>query len=392
MHGQNHGEGLEPECGAPITEVTVAEEAQAAPESGQPQQAERPISRDERHSVEYAANRIAGLFGADRPTETPRDEPTTPSDTTRDESGRFTAQEGSAEVEPEGKTEASSKPEVQTEEAPEAAAELPSTLDELAAAFEVPPEKLRDLKVKAKIDGEEVEVTLSDAIAGYQRTQDYTRKTTELSEQRTEFERAVSEAEAELRSRAERLSTLTLTLERQLGGKEPNWDALANNPAEYLKAQRDWQQKQMALRGAQAERNRLMQAEQAQQAHKLQSFVENERQKMTTNWPELADPDAGKVKAIKSYLTEKGFSRDDIAQIYDHRMIGVLMDAIAAREVSNATPEKKLMKPKPGKTLTPAAKGSQDSKTDRIAAARRNARANPKNMNAHAARIRAILG
>jgi hypothetical protein len=41
-----------------------------------------------------------------------------------------------------------------------------------------------DNKVKLQVDGEEVIVPLAEAIAGYQRQADYTRKTQELSEQR----------------------------------------------------------------------------------------------------------------------------------------------------------------------------------------------------------------
>src|SRR5690606_3234582 len=123
----------------------------------------------------------------------------------------------------------------------EAAGELPSTLDELAEAFGVERGKLLDgIKVTAKIDGEEVEVNLADAIAGYQRGSDYTRKTTELSEQRKAFEQAVTEAEAELRSRAERFSVLTTQVERLLTGAEPNWAELRKDPQKFLLAKHDW--------------------------------------------------------------------------------------------------------------------------------------------------------
>lgn len=43
-------------------------------------------------------------------------------------------------------------------------------------------------KVPVKLDGEELQVPLSEAIAGYQRQADYTRKTQELAQQRQEFE------------------------------------------------------------------------------------------------------------------------------------------------------------------------------------------------------------
>lgn len=46
--------------------------------------------------------------------------------------------------------------------------------------------------VRVKVDGEEVETTLSDALGGYSRTQDYTRKTQELAAQRQEAQFALT--------------------------------------------------------------------------------------------------------------------------------------------------------------------------------------------------------
>ena len=45
-----------------------------------------------------------------------------------------------------------------------------------------------DYRIPVKLDGEELQVPLSEAIAGYQRQADYTRKTQELAEQRQSLE------------------------------------------------------------------------------------------------------------------------------------------------------------------------------------------------------------
>jgi hypothetical protein len=45
-----------------------------------------------------------------------------------------------------------------------------------------------DYRVPIKLDGEELQIPLSEAIAGYQRQADYTRKTQELSQQREEVQ------------------------------------------------------------------------------------------------------------------------------------------------------------------------------------------------------------
>jgi hypothetical protein len=53
-----------------------------------------------------------------------------------------------------------------------------------------------DNKVKLQVNGEEVVVPLAEAIAGYQRQADYTRKTQELSEQRKQIQFAAALQEA----------------------------------------------------------------------------------------------------------------------------------------------------------------------------------------------------
>lgn len=359
----------------------MAEDTAATPATGTAPEgvSERHVSRDERQSVDYAAARIAGLIGAETPTDQPRDA-TPASDDAPDE--------GSTAAEA-----AESSEDVEQAETEEAKPELPSTLDELAAAFDADPEWANSIKVKAKVDGEEVEVTLAEALNGYQRTADYTRKTTELAEQRKAFDAEAMRVEAELRQRAERFSTLTGLLERQLTGAEPDWARLQSNPQAYLQAQREWSQKVAVVKQAAAQRDALVQQQQAQTQAEMAKFVEAERQKMVTNWPELADIKGPKVSALTGYLKEKGFSDSDIAGLVDHRMIGVLMDAVHGRQVETAAPEKKMVKPKATHTVKPGTPvKSEDARTARMDAARRNAKRNPKSMDAHAERLRLILG
>jgi hypothetical protein len=49
-------------------------------------------------------------------------------------------------------------------------------------------EEYSNYRVPIKVDGEELQVPFSEAIAGYQRQADYTRKTQELSQQRDQFQ------------------------------------------------------------------------------------------------------------------------------------------------------------------------------------------------------------
>jgi hypothetical protein len=79
----------------------------------------------------------------------------------------------------------------QVSEAVDAEVETPEAEPELFDYTEV-----ADKVVKLQVDGEEVLVPVKEALAGYQRQADYTRKTQELSEQRKNIEYAAALQEA----------------------------------------------------------------------------------------------------------------------------------------------------------------------------------------------------
>lgn len=71
----------------------------------------------------------------------------------------------------------------------------PDTGDVEASAPEVPVldvDQYSDYRVPVKLDGEELSIPLAEAIAGYQRQADYTRKTQELAQQRESLQFAAT--------------------------------------------------------------------------------------------------------------------------------------------------------------------------------------------------------
>jgi predicted metal-dependent hydrolase len=85
-----------------------------------------------------------------------------------------------------------------------------------------------DKYVKLQVDGEEVSVPVKEALAGYQRQADYTRKTQELSEQRKQVQYASALAEALQNDPA---ATLQL-LQQQYGINTPIQEEEYLDPAE----------------------------------------------------------------------------------------------------------------------------------------------------------------
>lgn len=92
----------------------------------------------------------------------------------------------------------------QVNESTEAVAETPEQELDLFDYTEV-----ADKVVKLQVNGEEVVVPVKEALAGYQRQADYTRKTQELSEQRKQVEFAAALAEALQQDPANTLQALS---------------------------------------------------------------------------------------------------------------------------------------------------------------------------------------
>jgi hypothetical protein len=181
------------------------------------------------------------------------------------------------------------------------------------------------------IDGKQVQVPLSEALAGYQRTQDYTRKTTEVAEQR----KSVGEQLELTRRVRETYDGLLKGVQEQVEGslnvKPETWEALkAEDPAKFAAAWAEHQQRQEARNAIVAERQRVANEQKAEQTQKIREYVSGERTKLLDKIPEWKDP-AKYTTGAKTILEfagkEYGFSDAELAQAYDHRMILMARDA-----------------------------------------------------------------
>jgi hypothetical protein len=133
-------------------------------------------------------------------------------------------------------------------EADEAQAE---TSDEEVDLLDVT--EIADKVVKLQVDGEEVVIPVKEALAGYQRQADYTRKTQEISEQRKQLQFAATLQEA-LQKDPE--NTLRL-LNQQFGKNQPT--AVTPEEEEYLTPE-EQQVRQLNQRLAALEQERAMDA------------------------------------------------------------------------------------------------------------------------------------
>lgn len=206
--------------------------------------------------------------------------------------------------------EAPQEPEAETEPEPEAKAEEQTEDDPF---------------VTIKIDGQDVEVKLSELKNGYQRQADYTRKTMEVSEQRKAAEAEIQRARQEREQYAQGLHQTAALLQAQLAEhNNTDWQALLNSdPVEYLRQQHLYQQRQAQLQQTFTEQQKVAAIHQAEAEGQRHTFIRQQQDLLLAKLPEWKDEAKAKAEkeSIRNFLTENGWSPEEIGSVSDHRAV-----------------------------------------------------------------------
>lgn len=261
-------------------------------------------------SVDGAAEALLSKWDSDEPTqETP----------VQDE--QETTEEVTEEL--EAVAESSDQSDVQEPDNEEEALEFES-LSQIAEALEMSQDDfLNKFNGKIKVDGEESEISLSEALHGYQRQADYQRKTAELADQRRQFDEAVKQQQAEW-SQYNNLAQASLQAAQDVLLKdfqEVNWQELETaDPGTAALYRQKFQERQQDI---QNHHTQLMQAQQ-QQAQQLQEQQYYQRQQLLAEQQEMlskAAPDwtQDTSKQLGEYLMSNGYSQSEVDGLIDHR-------------------------------------------------------------------------
>lgn len=192
-----------------------------------------------------------------------------------------------------------------------------------------------------KIGDEELSVTLDEALKGYQRTQDYTRKTMALAEERKSLD-------AEKQSTAQEREQYAQALERMatfFASAEDDTEELAalrnTDPAEYAARVAEKQQRATYQQGIKAEQTRVAEQAKREAAGKFAEQVKAEEAKLLKaipDWSDEAKRKAGQAEVIE-YALSLGLEPAEVAEIYDHRLVLALRDAAKWRALQARTPQ-----------------------------------------------------
>ena len=234
--------------------------------------------------------------------------------------------------------------EIKEEESQEETSEDVSQ-DEEQSDVQEKPDSTEEQLHKVKVAGQEFDVTLDELRNGYQRDADYRRKTEELSNDRKNFQ---SESEKQRLDYSQKLNELnqSLSIAQQDLNAEINsadLDKLYDeDPTEAARVERKLKKKQDAL-------NQSLQKAQVEQKQQFETFLQDQQRKLVSKMPEFSDPaKASSLKAnMKNTLNNYGFNDQEVAQVYDHRIVMLVNDAMKYRSMQNSKPNlaKKISKP-----------------------------------------------
>ena len=284
--------------------------------------------------VDKAANAVFGLLN-------PKEEETIG----QQEAPKEEIKQDSPEPQNEESTEDQpQEQEIKEEESQEETSEDVSQ-DEEQSDVQEKPDSTEDQLHKVKVAGQEFDVTLDELRNGYQRDADYRQKTEELSNQRKQFQ---SESEKQRLDYSQKLNELnqSLSVAQQDLNAEINsadLDKLYDeDPTEAARVERKLKKKQDAL-------NQSLQKAQAEQKQQFETFLQDQQRKLVSKMPEFSDPaNASSLKAnMKNTLNNYGFNDQEVAQVYDHRIVMLVNDAMKYRSMQNSKPNlaKKISKP-----------------------------------------------
>ncbi len=321
-------------------------------------------------SVNDAAAAIESLLGDDGEMPAEREAP--------EELEAEASDESADEVE---ETETQDSDEVEAEDTEPGEVTL-ETIDDVAQALGVDPKDLlANLKMRVKVNGEELLVSLADAQKGHQLEADYRRKTTELAEQRKAIETEFAQRQALYQQQAVETAQMMQLAEQAIVAdlNTPEMAQLkAQDPAKWLMREREAQAKlaniQQARQYAAHQWQQQQQTASSEQQRQFAAYLQAEQEALGNKVVERGvDWTPTKRQELSNFLIERyGFSPSDVSQVYNHRLVLLALDAMQAtskvaevEKKASAVKEKlKVIPPmqKPGKQ-----KGPLQVKQNRIA-------------------------
>ena len=188
---------------------------------------------------------------------------------------------------------------------------------------------------EVKVQGDTYQVDRAELINGYQRQQDYTRKTESLAIEKQQAKEDFEKRNEEFQTRISQAEKLTDLARKQLGLDAQGLDDLMiNDPVEGTRRKHELEMRAKAL----AEQQR--QINEAQRGERLK-FQREEERKVRLAIPEMADPEKRPmfVNNMRHYLERVGFRNEEINSVIDSRYFQLIHDGMRWAEFQKNKPK-----------------------------------------------------
>lgn len=258
-------------------------------------------------------------------------------------------------------TEESAEEKEETEDQEEQPEQVPiASLNELIEHNELDPEWVQSLKIPVKVNGEEGETPLSELVKSYQLHQ---ATEAELSEAKAKSKAALEELNQQKEAIAESLQILQTMVQDEeaaieVASKSINWSQLEeDDPGKAALEKSRLQERRAALQSKKQKALEAYKKTHEAQQQQQQQFVQTERTKLLEKVPEWRDPEKAQAEQNKltEYLIGQGYTQEEIAKAYDHRLVVGLRKAMLWDEMQSKSQVAKKKVVKVPKVLKPGA-------------------------------------
>lgn len=256
-----------------------------------------------------------------------------------------------------------------------------------------------EIVVNMKVNGEQQQVTLTEAISGAQYRAANDQKAQEISESRKQFNTERQAVAEEFSRRLQAVQGVGNMLEQKLMAEynATDWQALrASDPSEFLIRQQEFQARQQELQQAGqiiGEQMRIHndQAEAEWQQERAQ-ILSSEREVMISSVPEWQDQEVMKQELgqLVDYGRTLGFSDEDLSNVIHNRELQVLRKAYLYDQGQTVASKKAKNPPKMQRAANGRFVSKKGGKVDRLIERAKNARGGEK-QDATATAVMALL-
>lgn len=230
-------------------------------------------------------------------------------------------------------------------------------------------------EIEITVDGEKKTVKLEEAINGYIRQDTFHTRLNQLAEAKTLLQNEAVTIVETKKTVAAKLKEVEDTLKTLLPA-EPDWDALYKEDAVKARAlQKQYEDVKGKIEASKKEREELEKQAAEEEARATKVYRDSQFQEFIKNNPDIKDQKTlgSETQSMRRTALAAGFSEDELAETYDHRMLSILRKASKYDRMMASKP--KAVKPSAAR---PNASGSRPATPD--ASSRRTTRQAPKGL------------